>query len=172
MDSAPPPAPSENHKPAFGDSRWLEMPHLQSILAGLILLFAVGYNLVRLYPEVAIQVPMLNDGVLHRLSLERAFTALTAGEDPTDPWLATLTLGYPLFHHYQHLSYLLPSFLYVLIQKLVSMDDLYNWVRYLLLSFFPLSIYWSIRRFGFSPLASCLGWTGRLTSIHQWPVWL
>ena len=149
MDPAPPLAPNENQKPPPGESSWLAIPRLQPILAGLILLFAVGYNLVRFYPEVVIQVPMLNDGVLHRLSLERAFSALTTGEDPTDPWLATLTLGYPLFHHYQHLPYLIPSILYLPIQQIVSLDDLFNWVRYLLLSLFPLSIFWSMRHFGF-----------------------
>jgi len=163
MDPAPPLAPNENQKPPPGDSSWLAISRLQPILAGLILLFAVGYNLVRFYPEVVIQVPMLNDGVLHRLSLERAFSALTTGEDPTDPWLATLTLGYPLFHHYQHLPYLIPSILYLPIQQIVSLDDLFNWVRYLLLSLFPLSIFWSMRRFGYSALPAA--WAGLIASL-------
>ncbi|MGD9315249.1 MAG: hypothetical protein PVG56_00320, partial [Anaerolineae bacterium] len=54
------------------------------LIAGLFLLFAVAFNLYRLYPEVAIRAPLLNDGVLHRLALERASAALVAGEDPTD----------------------------------------------------------------------------------------
>lgn len=31
---------------------------------------------------------------------------LAAGQNPTDFWLAPVGLGYPFFHHYQHLAYL------------------------------------------------------------------
>jgi hypothetical protein len=127
-----------------------------AVIAGLLLLFAVAFNLVRLYPEVASQVPLLNDGVLHRLAFERAATALAAGQDPTDPWLAPVVLGYPLFHHYQHLAYLLPATLFFPLQGLLELPDLFNWTRYLLLCLFPLSIYWSMRRFGLGRLPAAL----------------
>ena len=50
--------------------------------------------------------PPLNDDVLHLLALEGTASALAAGQNPTDFWLGAISLGYPLFHHYQHLAYL------------------------------------------------------------------
>jgi hypothetical protein len=47
-------------------------------MAGLLLLFAVAFNLYRLYAEVAVRAPLLNDGVLHLLALERSAAALAA----------------------------------------------------------------------------------------------
>jgi len=129
----------------------------ERLISCLFLLFAVAFNLYRLYPEVAISVPTLNDGVLHFLALERAAAALAAWQNPTDPWLASVVLGYPLFHHYQHLPYIPPAALSLLLRGTLPLFDLFNWTRYLLLSFFPLSIYWSMRRFGFSRLAAALG---------------
>ncbi len=126
-------------------------------MAGLLLFFAVAFNLYRLYPEVAIKAPLLNDGVLHLLALERSAAALAAGQNATDPWLAPVVLGYPLFHHYQHLPYAGPAVLYHLFRGALPLFDLFNWTRYLLLSLFPLSIYWSMRRFGFARLAAALG---------------
>jgi hypothetical protein len=53
---------------------------------GLFLLFAVAFNLYYLYPEVAVQVPPLNDGVLHRMILRQSVEVLASGQDPTDFW--------------------------------------------------------------------------------------
>jgi hypothetical protein len=156
MDSASHPAASEERGLASRISARIARSRPDVVVAGLLLLFAVAFNLVRLYPEVAIQAPLLNDGVLHRLALERAVTALDAGQDPTDPWLAPVALGYPLFHHYQHLPYLLPALLHVPLRGTLAPVDLFNWISYLLLSLFPLSIYWSLRRLGFSRLAAAL----------------
>lgn len=136
--------------------RWMVLSRPGALLTGLLLLVAITFNLVRLYPEVAIRVPLLNDGVLHRLAFERAAAALAAGQDPTDPWLAPVVLGYPLFHHYQNLAYLIPATLSFPFGGILPAVDLLNWSRYLLLCLFPLSIYWSMRRFGFNPLPAAL----------------
>jgi len=135
-------------------SRWLATR--ERLIVGLLLLAAIAFNLYYLYPEVSIHVPDLNDGVLHRLGVERVVTALFLGQDPTDPWLGSVTLGYPLFHYYQHLSYLPPAVLHLLSLGRLPLPDIFNWTRYLLLSFFPLSIYWSMRRFGFDDLPAAL----------------
>jgi 6-pyruvoyl-tetrahydropterin synthase related domain len=132
--------------------RRIPRPGADALVAGLLLLFAVAFNLYHLYPEVAISAPVLNDGVLHRLALERARTALAAGQNPTDPWLAPIVLGYPLFHHYQHLAYLVPALLSFPFGRALESTDLLNWTQVLLLSLFPLSIYWSMRRLGFGRL--------------------
>jgi hypothetical protein len=130
-----------------GRARWV---------AALLLCLAIAFNLYHLYPEVAIQTPRLNDGVLHLLALEQMASSLAAGQDPTDSWLATVSLGYPLFHHYQHLAYLLPAILHYLSGGALALPPLFYWTQYLLLSLFPLSIYWSMRRFGFDSLPAAL----------------
>lgn len=126
------------------------------VIPGLILLFAVAFNLCYLYSEVGLRVPMLHDGVLHLLNLQRVVAAIAEGQDPTDVWLGGLDLGYPLFHHYQHLAYLPPALLYLLFQHTIPLDDVYRWTNYLLLSLFPVTIYFSMRWFGFGRLPSAL----------------
>src|SRR6185436_14050634 len=81
----------------------------ETLISGLLLLVAIAFNLYWLWPESAIRVPQLNDGVLHQLLLGRTVAALASGESATDNWLATITLGYPLFHYYQHFAYLPPA---------------------------------------------------------------
>jgi len=138
-------------------ARWFTYPRRERLIAGLLLLLAVAFNLYFLLPEVTIRIPDLNDGVLHRLGVGRAVTALFLGQNPTDPWLASVALGYPLFHHYQHLPYLPPAALHLLSLGSLPLDDVFNWTRYLLLSLFPLSLYGSMRRFGFGRLPAALG---------------
>jgi hypothetical protein len=156
MESTPLPTASNDQGTASGACRRISLPGTDVLVAGLLLLFAVATNLYHLYPEVAIRVPLLNDGVLHRLAFERAVSALAAGQDPTDPWLAPVVLGYPLFHHYQHLPHVLPAILSFALHSLFDLPELFTWIRYLLLSLFPLSIYWSMRRFGFGRLTAAL----------------
>ena len=128
----------------------------ERIAARLLLLWAVAFNLFELAPEVTVRVPMLNDGVMHLLLFQRAASALAAGQDPTDPWFAPIALGYPLLHAYQHLPFVLPAIIYQPLRGLISTADFFHWTVYLLLSFFPLSIYWSVRRIGFSRLPASL----------------
>jgi hypothetical protein len=156
MDSESRPAANEDRGLASRIAERVALLRLDALIAGLILLFAVAFNLYRLYPEVAVRAPLLNDGVLHRLAFERAATALAAGQDPTDPWLAPVVLGYPLFHHYQHLAYLLPVTLSTPLRGMPGLPDLFDWTRYLLLCLFPLSIYSSMRRLGLGRLPSAL----------------
>ncbi len=133
---------------------WLLAREWERDLARMLLGLIVGFNLYYLYHEVGIRIPKIHDGVLHLLSIERAAAALAAWQDPTDVWLAPIALGFPLFHHYGHLSLVVPAILYRLALGLVPIVEIYNWTNYLLLSFFPLSIYWSMRRFDFPPLTA------------------
>jgi hypothetical protein len=123
------------------------------LVSMLLVLVAVAFNLYWLWPEVAIRVPQLNDSVLHQLLLGRTVAALASGESVTDYWLATITLGYPLFHYYQHFAYLLPAlaeyFSVFVLHVAPPIADLLSWTTYLLLCLFPVSIYWSVRRVGF-----------------------
>src|SRR5437762_1293421 len=103
--------PTGSHDKTTWRPRWFPFHGLGAI-AFLPLAVAVVFNLYYLYPELTIHAPVFNDGVLHLLALKLAATTLAAGHDPTDSWLNSITLGYPLFHHYQHLSYLLPAAIY------------------------------------------------------------
>lgn len=125
--------------------------------AYVLLGIAITFNLVALYPEVAIPLPKMNDGVMHRLVLQRTLDALKSGQDPTDPWLSQIVLGYPLGHYYQHLPYVLPAILLFILREPFSVSTLFDWTGYVLLSAFPLSIYWSMRRLGFPYLTAALG---------------
>src|SRR5215210_6985622 len=130
----------------------------ETLISRLLLLVAIAFNLYWLWPEVAIGVPQLNDGVLHQLVLGRTVVAPALGQSVTDHWLAPIGMGYPLFHYYQHLPYLPPAlaeyFSVFVLQVVPPIADLLSWTSYLLLCLFPVSIYWSVRRVGFERLAA------------------
>ncbi len=155
--------PVSSLPPATRKSRsWYRIPppNLENVLVLIALFAVIAISLCQLYPQVASRVPTLNDNVLHAGALGQTIVALATGQDSTDPWIANIALGYPLFHYYQHLPYLLPAVLslpLVLILRLsLSPADLLNGISFLLLSLFPLSIYWAMRRFGFARLPSAL----------------
>jgi hypothetical protein len=127
-----------------------------TLLAALLLVASVGYNLVGLYPEIALDTPDLNDNALHYTLVQRAAEALERGEDPTDPWVPTFVQGYPLFHHYQHLPHVTTALLYRALGGAIPLRTVFKALGYLLLSSFPLSIYWTGRRLGFRPLPAAL----------------
>ncbi|MBI4213721.1 MAG: hypothetical protein HY534_05360 [Chloroflexi bacterium] len=133
------------------------------LLTYLMLAFAVGFNAYYLYPEVAIRVPYLHDGVQHLLGVMTSLDALDARQDPTDVWLPGISMGFPLTHYYQHLPYALPAAIAFVLRGVMPVDLLFSWIGYLLLVVFPLSIYWSMRRFGFERLPSALA--GLLSSL-------
>ncbi len=127
-----------------------------ALLATLLLLGAVAFNLTVLWPEVAVETPTLNDNTLHLALVQRAADALERGEDPTDPWVPTFVEGYPLFHHYQHLPHVATALIYAALGRAVPAQRVLNWVQLLLLSTFPLSLYWTGRRLGFAAVPSAV----------------
>ena len=127
------------------------------LIAICVLVFAVGFNLVLLYPEVAVESIGGNDRVMHLLFSETAVQAITRGQDFTDPWLGTMGMGIPAFHHYQHLPHVSVALVHVGTLGVFPLADMLRWTTYLLLSLFPLSIYWSLRRFGFDQLTAAMG---------------
>jgi hypothetical protein len=133
---------------------WPVPKNRETVLAWAFLAFAVGFQAFCLRSELSANVPGINDGVLHEMLLDRTVTALRSGTDPTDAWFAQVTTGYPTFHHYQHLPFLPPA----LVVWAFDADGhtVYQWTLYLLLCVFPISVYWSMRRFGFVPLAAGL----------------
>jgi len=129
----------------------------ESLVSFALVLFAVAFNLYHLYPEVAGDVRDANDMVLHLVMTEAAVDAITQGRDFTDPWQGTMGMGFPLFLYYQHLPHIAIALVHVLILGVFPLADMLHWTTYLLLSLFPLSIYWSLRRFGFDRISSAMG---------------
>ncbi|MCH8282892.1 MAG: hypothetical protein IIC96_19685 [Chloroflexi bacterium] len=132
-------------------------PLLEGLIVIWMLLLAVAFNLIYLYPEVAVKVIDLNDTGMHLLATDLAVEAIDRRQDFTDPWLGAIGMGYPLFHYYQHLPHISVALAHVLTLRVFPVVDMVNFTAYLLLSLFPLSIYWSMRRFGFDRLSSALG---------------
>ena len=132
-------------------------PSLENCIVIGVLLFAVAFNLVHLYPDVAIKIPDRNDTGMHLLYTDMAVKAITLGQDFTDPWQRTMGMGFPLFHYYQHLPHVTLALVHVLTLGVFPLADMLNWTAYLLLSLFPLSIFWSLRRFGFDRLVAAMG---------------
>lgn len=120
-----------------------------NLVAAALLLGAVVFNLVLLWPEAAVDTPPLNDAALHLPLVRRVADALARGEDPTDPWVPYFVQGYPLLHHYQHLPHVGTALLYRALLETIPLGALFNGLRYLLLATFPLSVYWAARRLGF-----------------------
>lgn len=125
-------------------------------VATCLLLAAVGFNLWHLFPEINGNTISSADRVFHLLLAESAVDAFIDGRDPTDPWSATMSLGFPLFHYYQHLPHISVALVHVISLQTFSLVDILNWSTYLLLSVFPISVYWSSRRLGFSQLTSSM----------------
>jgi uncharacterized membrane protein len=138
-------------------SRRISVDDIEESIAYVVLAVAIGFSCFFLSPELVIRVPPVNDHILHIIDARLAAQALAHGHDPTDPWLAQIGLGYPYFRHYQHFEYLPLALINVLTDFAISIHTLVNWSMVLLLSFFPLSVYWSMRRVGFGQLASAFG---------------
>jgi len=136
-------------------SRWFH--RRESLISFVLLLFAVAFNLYYLYPEVAGDFLAWNDIVFHLLAIEMAVEAITKGQDFTDPWQGSMSMGFPIFHYYQHLPHITIALVHVVTFGIFPIADMLNWTIYLLLSLFPLSIYWSLRCFGFDQLSAAFG---------------
>ncbi|MFZ0889361.1 MAG: hypothetical protein WA005_12980 [Candidatus Binataceae bacterium] len=125
------------------------------VLACLVLL-PVAFNAVMLTAELR-PVPHFNDDAWQYLFVQRASLALAEGANPFDHWTPELDCGFPYFLYYQHLPHLAVVALNRLTLKRIDLLTLYNWVRYLLLIGFPLTVYWSMRTMEFSAAAAATG---------------
>ena len=136
-------------------SQWFHQR--ESLISLFVVLFAVAFNLYRLYPEVAGDVRYGNDMVMHLVMVDAVVEAIHQGLEFTDPWQGTMGMGFPLFHYYQHLPHITIAIVHVLTLGVFPLAEMLRWTTYLLLSLFPLSIYWSLGRFGFDRITSAMG---------------
>lgn len=108
---------------------------------------AVLFGLVALWPERA-DVWYLNDASVHRSMVRWAADRIRDGHLPFDGWYPYLSLGASRFHHYQSLPHIVTGALSV-----VTGDATFRWSLYLLLAFWPVSVYAG----------------GRLLGLGRWP---
>ena len=114
-------------------------------------------NAVMLLSELKSGAPNLNDDAFHYLLVQRAGDAVANGQNPLDFWMPQLELGFPQFLYYQNLPHLAVVGLHAILAGTVDLFTTFNLVRYLLLVGFPLTVYWSMRRMGFSMVAAAVG---------------
>lgn len=124
-------------------------------LTWLPVLVSMLFTAVTLLPELR-PVASLNDDAFHYLLVQEASDALSRGENVTDFWSPVLELGFPQFLYYQHLPHLLVVLVDRLTMGAVGLLNCFNAVRYALLVGFPLTVWWSLRRLGFSAPGSAL----------------
>ncbi len=114
-------------------------------------------NAVALLPELTSGALNLNDDAFHYLFVQRAADAISNGQNPLDFWIPQQGLGFPQFLYYQNLPHLAVVGLHAVLAGTVDLFTTFNLVRYLLLVGFPLIVFWSMRRMGFSIVAAAIG---------------
>src|SRR5256885_2190001 len=117
----------------------------------------MAFNAIALLPEVTIAVPNVNDDAEHVLFIQQASDAWASGQDPLDFWVPQVELGFPQFLYYQNAPHLVVVALGKTTFGLISLRTLFDLVRYVLLVGFPLTVFWSMRRLGFSDVAAAIG---------------
>ena len=114
------------------------------------------FNAISLLPEL-IPIANVNDDAAHLLFVERADQAIANGESPVDFWVPDLELGFPQFAYYQHLPHLVVVGLDRALLMRVDIVTVFNVVRYALMVALPLTVFWSMRRMGFTAIAAAIG---------------
>jgi len=136
-DVGPPPADTETLRTRL--TRWA------------VLGAVVGWGLWNWRSELT-GVPYLDDSSVHEQMVRFALRRLQGGQLPLTSWFPYLGLGSPQFLHYQSL----PSMLTGALGLVTGGDAAFRITLYLLLSLWPLSVYWSARLFDLGRIASLL----------------
>lgn len=125
------------------------------VLAAIVLVPAI-ITAINLLPELTVPTPNVNDDSVHFLFIQNASNALSSGQNVFDHWDPQFETGVPQFLYYQHL----PALAVVAIQRLsfgfLDLLTTFNLVRYVLMVAFPLTVFVSMRTFGFSTVAAAL----------------
>src|SRR6266852_3367635 len=124
-------------------------------LAWAIALLVAAIVFASVAPELAVDGPDVNDSALHLGLAKRASEALARGASPIDFWHPDVGLGYPVFHHYQHLPHLTLVAVHRLLLGTISLDAIYRWSLGILLALFPLSMFVAMWRMDFGPVEAC-----------------
>jgi hypothetical protein len=138
---------------------------------------AIVFNLLTLRAEV-LPVAYPNDSAVHLTMAEWATARIEAGHLPFDGWFPTLQLGSAHFHHYQSLPHILTG----LLSTVFGPTWTFSVVLYLLLAFWPLAVFCSVRLLGWgswpaglaavvSPLLVSTPSYGYETGSYIWRGW-
>jgi hypothetical protein len=114
-----------------------------------LVLLAVLFNLWVLRAE-RLPVAYPNDSSVHLQMVALAQHLLAHGQFPLDHWYPYLSLGSPFFVQYQSASAIATGAL----GSVIGAQQAFSWTLYLLLSLWPICIYWSGRLFGLNRWAS------------------
>ncbi len=131
-----------------------EPDRLTRMLVGALVAIPMVLNAIWLLPELTSGAASLNDDAFQSMLVRVADAAIAAGRSPLDFWQATLELGFPQFFYYQHFPHLFVVGLDRLSLGLIDVFTLFNLVRFVLLVGLPLTVFWSMRRMGFSLVAA------------------
>ena len=118
----------------------------------IILLISLTFNFFRLLPEITHITPTMNDNIYHYGLLVRMNDAFSSGENFWDCWVPYWVMGYPVFHYYQGLPYLIIIIIYNIFGQAIDLFTIFRGIQFFLLVFFPLPVYYGMRKLGFSPV--------------------
>lgn len=110
---------------------------------GALVALAVAFNLWSLRAE-RLSVAYPNDSGLHLQMTTLAMDLLRHGLSPFDHWYPLLSMGSPFFVQYQSSSAIITGAL----SLLFGAPTTYAWSLYLLLSLWPVCVYWTTRLLG------------------------
>ena len=116
----------------------------------LLVLVAMVFNAIGLWPELQPGAPSQSDTAFHALMITQASAALASGSSVVDFWIRQLEFGFPQFLYYQHVPHLFVIGVHRLLGGSVEVLSVFHAVRWLLLVTFPLTVYWSARRLDLS----------------------
>ncbi len=142
-------------------------------IAYLILIATIGFNLWLYYPETKILADP-NDNIFQFSLVNRTNWvwenygcpfSISCLPNLVDHNVPNWAEGYPLPFYYSHIPQItIVSTYNLLIKPIASIFNLqfsiynyYNWTKYLLLTFFPLSVFLALRVVGFSPILAAFG---------------
>lgn len=108
-----------------------------------VLAVSLGFGLVELWSSKD-PVVYPNDSAMHFQMVQFALHQLRTGHFPIDAWYPYLGLGSPHLQNYQGL----PATLTAAVAAVIGPAHAFGWSLYLLLSLWPISVYWGARLFG------------------------
>lgn len=110
----------------------------------------------------------MNDDAEHALFVSRAVDAFHTGENPIDLWVPQVDLGFPEFLLYQHGAHVTVAALDVVIP--IAPRTMFDFVRWLLMVTFPLTVFWSLRRMGIGDVGAAVAgaFAGLLSGSHRY----
>ena len=142
--------------PELEETREVELGRIGKLAVVLLVAAPMVVTAIMLLPEVTLPIPNLNDDAFQFLFIQRMDQTLRSGGNPLDFWVPQLELGFPQALYYQSFPHLVVVLLDRLSLGTIDLFTMFNLVRYALFVGLPLTVYWSMRRMGFSVVASAM----------------